>query len=892
MAPRLSRWLFSRLVSDDAAEFVIGDLDEQAAARARSGESGWRTRAWYRGQLARSLPHILVGGVRARRARVSRTSRLATAGRVIRDGASNLVRSPGRALAVIAVMALGVGANATMFGALDRLFLRPPAHVEDPDAVRRVFVDIRRLNSPERVVQATQTYPDYRDLTEIDVFESVAAYEFRHLTEGTGEAAQRIPTTIATASFFELLGVRPVLGRLFDETDDDFAAEPVAVLGHGFWQRRFGGRDDAIGQTLHVGDRTYTIVGVTPPGFTGVDLAAVDVWLPLHPAGMVEEGGTEWVEARGWYWIQTIARLAPGVSIEQAAAAATLAHRNARAERAGYVERDPAVLLESLILARTTKASAEARVVPWVMGVALMVLLLTCANVANLLLASGLRRQRATAVRTALGASRARLVGTVVAEATLMALLGGIAAVLVAVWGGDVLRAIAFPGVEWAGGADAVRILLFGGGLALAAGLLMGILPATSAGGGDPAAALHGSGRASTRGRSRLRAGLLVAQAAISVMLLIGTGLFVRSLAAARAVDLGFEPEGVLLVTLQQTGPYPGGEEMTDLYRRSLAEVESTPGVLASAVATTVPFHNTRGIGSDLRVPGLDSLPVTEAGGAYINAVTGGYFEASGTRIVRGRGIRSTDDAVTAPRVAVVNETMARLVWPGSDAIGECLIIREAPCATIVGIAADSRRYELDESESMQYYVPLAHSPYPWPPRALLIRTADPVGLAPVVQRTLNESLAGVRLVGTSPFREAVDPTFRSWQLGATLFSTFGLLALLVASVGLYSVLAFDIADRRREMGLRAALGATHGRLMRLVVGDGLRLAGLGVAIGVGAGVLLAPFARDLLFGVSPRDPWVMAAVAIAMLSVSAVACWLPAWRASRVDPNETLRAE
>jgi len=890
-AVRLAEWLFARLTPVDAAEFVLGDLAEQAVARLRRGDRRLVVHAWHVGQLARSLPPIW-SGVPAWHRAVRSPRAGAGLARVVRDGLMGLRRSPARAAAIVALMALGVGANATMFGALDRIFLEPPAHVRDPDSVKRFFVNIHAIDAPEMRTQAIQTWPDYRDWSTLDVFESTAAYWVTDLIEGTGGSAERIPVTLTTASFFDLLGAQPALGRFYDERDDAFAAAPVAVLGHAYWQRRFGGDADAIGRTLHIGDQTYTVVGVAPADFTGIELERVDVWLPLHPAAMVEQGGNEWEDARGWYWIQTIARLASGVTVERAEAAATLAHRTGRTELEGYNDRDPRVEMASITLARTSKASAEARVLPWVMGVAVMVLLLTCANVANLLLASGFRERRARAVRTALGASRARLTGTVVVESLGMALLGGIAAVAVAHWGGELLRTTLFPGVQWARGADTFRVALFSAALAAGAGLLTGIIPALRAGHVDPASALRTAGRGMTRGRSRLREGLLVLQAAISVVLLVGTGLFVRSLSAARRVDLGFDPDGVLLVMVQPEGGYPGGEAMAALYRRTLETLEELPGDRPMAIATTVPFQNSRGIGDDLKVPGRDSLPTTGAGGAYINAVTGGFFEASGLRILRGRGITETDDAPDAPRVAVVNETMARLVWPDGDALGSCIILRDAPCAEVVGISSDSRRYELDEYESMNYYVPLAQTPYPWPPRGILIRSDDPAALAPTVQRLITDRLSGIRFVGTQPYRQVVDPTYRSWQLGATLFAGFGLLALLVASVGLYSVLAFDVAERRREMGLRSALGATRARIIGFVVGDGLRLAGIGVVLGLAAGFVAAPYARALLFGVSPRDPRILAGVAIAMLLVSAVACGLPAWRAARVDPNETLRAE
>jgi hypothetical protein len=275
-----------------------------------------------------------------------------------------------------------------------------------------------------------------------------------------------------------------------------------------------------------------------------------------------------------------------------------------------------------------------------------------------------------------------------------------------------------------------------------------------------------------------------------------------------------------------------------------------------------------------------------------INAVTADFFATLDLRIVRGRALSQSDDAESAPHVAVVNETMAAMAWPDRDAIGSCLIIRDGPCIRVVGIAENSNTYELEEDESLQYYVPLAHAPNPWPPRDLLIRTSDPAALAPAVQQVLRTSMPGVRLVSTQPYRDVVDPRYRSWTLGATLFAIFGLLALTVAAVGMYSVLAFDVAQRRSEMGVRAALGATRRQLLMLVSANGLRVAASGIAIGAIVVVIAARWTEPLLFRVSARDPLTLSAVALAMLVVAFAACGIPAWRAAASDPSESLRSD
>ncbi len=812
---------------------------------------------------------------------------LGTVGTVVREAARGVVRAPGLALAVVVVIGLGVGVNAAMFGVLDRVFVRPPAWVRDADGVRRVFVH-RRYSTGREGTDAYHTYPDYRDWSGVESLAATAAYSPQELVVTTPAGVERQPVTLATAGFFPLLGVRPSLGRFYGEAEDRLGGARVAVLSHEFWRSRFGGSADVLGEQVEVEGTGYTVVGVAPPGFTGAELKPVSVWLPFHAAGELVEGGTEWVESRGWYWFEVLARLDPSVPVHRAEAEATAALRAGRADNPGY-DAEAKVELASLILARTSEASAEAKVVPWLMGVALMVLLLTCANVANLLLARASARERETAVQLALGAGQGRIIGTAMLESMLLALAGGAAAIVLAAWGGGLLRSLMLPDLAWRDAPGGARVLAFGLAVTLLAGLLSGLVPAFRLSRPHVVGSLRANGRGVVRGRSRMRSGLLVAQAAISVVLLVGTGLFVLSLRHARGVDLGFEPDRVLLVRLEPEGGYPGGEAMTRMYRDAREEVRGLAGVDATAISTTLPFRNNRGV--DLRVPGLDSIPTTAAGGAYINAVTGGYFEVMGLEVLQGRGLDDADDG-SAARVAVVNATMARLLWPGGGALGQCLIIEEHPCATVVGVVEDHHRYELEEPASLQYYVPLSQAPFPWPPTRLIVETAHPGALAGPVRDALQGQIPGAKLVTTQPYEDVIDPSYRSWQLGATLFAAFGVLALLVAAVGLYSVLSFNVLERRPELGIRSALGAGSARLIRLFLGDGIRVAGIGTLLGLAAGGFAATRAEPLLFRVDPLDPRVLGAVAVAVLTVAAVASVLPAWRATRVDPNEVLRSE
>lgn len=861
-------------------ELMASGLDERAAREEAERRFGDVRR--YRGELRK------LDRGRERRARAAGGFRIGW--EVLGEAFRGVRRAPALAAAVVTVMALGIGVNGTMFAMLDRVFLSAPEHVRGADRIRRPVVQRRGIVNSEVIRQSTLTYPDYRDWDGVEAFSATAAYDQRNVTLGHGAGAVRVSATLVTASYFPLLGVSPALGRFFTPEDDAFGATPVAVLGYDTWRSRFGGRRDVLGEVIDVGEGRYTVVGVTPEGFTGVDLERVDLWLPFHVAGELENGGRDWVDTRNWYWFQALVRLAPGVSDEVASEQATAVHRAGRADLRDF---DPAstVLLEPLEFGLSSRAPDEVAIAPWLMGVAFLVLLIACANVANLFLARAMRRRREAAVRLALGVSRARLFAVRVLESILLTAAGGVAALVLASWGSDVVRALLLPDLAWNPSATDPKLIVFVAATAVVAGLLAGLIPAVQSSRPDIMDTLKAGGRGTTGGRNRLRAGLLAVQAALSVVLLAGTGLFIRSLDAARGVDLGFEPHRMLMVTLEPEGGYPGAEPMVRLYRQALDRVGRINGIEAAALATTIPFRNARAV--DIRVPGLDSIPSTDAGSPYINAVTPGFFRAMGTEVVRGRGFDAADDVEGAQRVVLVNETMARLLWPADDALGQCIITENGPCATVVGVVEDSRRFGLDEPASMKYYVPLSQAPFPWPPRGLVARTtADPAAFVAAVQGEVQAALENTRMVRAQPFDELVAPEYRAWRLGAALFAAFGLLALAVAGVGLYSLLAFNVAERTGEIGVRSALGASRQRIVRQVVAGGLAITALGVVVGLAGTLVAGRWVRPLLYHTSPYDPLVLGAVALAMLLVAAVASGIPASRAARVDPAQALRTE
>ncbi|MEE8586292.1 MAG: ABC transporter permease [Acidobacteriota bacterium] len=792
-----------------------------------------------------------------------------------------LRRAPSFTLGVVLTLALGIGANAVMFSVIDRLLLRPPDHIRQPGRVRHLF--LHRLIGGQPHVSPVFTYPDYEALRQARNLSSVTAFSDFSLTLGEGAQAKRVPCIMATASLWDLLGVEPALGRFFTAEEDRPGAAGTVVLGHSLWQSRFAGDPAVLGKSIRLGSGQYSVVGVAPAGFTGLDLQPVSVWLPLHKSTVNVVGG-DWQTNSNWWWLRIAARLPEGVSPAAASQEASALDQQVRADQPTPPE--VRISLEPLIAASGPSGSPENAVALWLAGVSLIVLLIACANVANLLLARGERWRKEIAVRLALGVSRSRLLGQLLTESLLLAGLGGVAALLLAWWGGGLVRSTLVPGVDWGGSPLNGRLLAFTLGASLLTGILAGLVPSWQSSRPDLVEALKAGARGVATGRSRTRTILLVAQTALSFVLLVGAGLFVLSLNRVRSLDLGIDPQGVLIANLEtEDGSLP-----LSLFQRAVAKAESIPGVESAAAATLAPFGSSHAVG--LRIPGKE-MPRTTTGGPYVTAVTGNYFESLGIEILQGRGFLPSDSEGSA-RVAVVNQTMAKLIWPDEDPLGQCLIVnsQEDLCSRVVGIAEDARRQSLVEDATMQYYLPLEQRQTLSPPYILFARTQDAAALQSTLGRELQQMDPALRYVHVRRLQDRIDPRTRSWKMGASLFSLFGALALLVATLGIYSVLSFSISQRIRELGIRAALGATSSRLMGLVVGRAARHALTGIILGALAALAAGGAVAPLLFQVSPRDPSVFLLVAGVLTLSSLMAGLPPALRASRVDPNQTLRAE
>ena len=808
----------------------------------------------------------------------------------------SLARSPGFVVAAVACLAIGIGANATMFGIVDSLLFRAPPHVVDAEEVRRLYLRRTFPGLGERV-NAGHAWPDYEMLLRDTVsYARVAASTGGEVVIGRGAEGRSAQGLYVTPSYFPLLGVRPALGRFFAEAEN---APPsgslVAVISYGSWQREFGGEASVLGKTIVADARTYTIIGVAPEDFTGAGLTPLEIWLPVRT-----RSGDFWspeaYASRNYVWIQILARLKPGVVPERAAAVATTTYRQETADRENN-DPNARMILGPIQSERGPRGSETASVATWLAGVAGIVLLIACANVANLLLARALRRRRELAVRVALGAGRARLLAQLLTEGLVLALLGAAAGVLLAVWGGSLVRAVLLTDFASVGSPFDPRVLAFTTAAALLTGLLCGVVPALQMSKPDLTSDLKAGAREGTFHRGKLRATLLVTQVALSVVLLFGAGLFVRSLRNVRAIDLGFDADRLLMasVDLPREG-YPR-ERLDALYKEMMTRVVALPGIDGAAVAVTSPFHSTIGMG--LSVPGRDSLPDRRTGGPYMNAVTPGFFRTMGITLQRGRTFTEADGPTSA-RVAVVNEEMARFVWPGEEAVGKCFAVGHfvdldsMPCIEVVGIVENQVNDDLQAVEPTAfYYLPLDQSTDDFPMRSLFVRTSrEPSAMVGTVRRAMQGVAADLPYVEVQSMQEMIDPQIRPWRLGATLFGVFGLVALVIAALGLYGVLAYTVAQRSHEMGVRVALGAQRGDVMRLVVGQGTRLALIGVVIGAAVALAAGRAVASRLYGVSASDPATLAGVAVGLVAVAAIASWLPARRATRVDPVVALRTE
>ena len=818
----------------------------------------------------------------------------------LRYALRGLARSPAFAITVILTLGLGVGANTAMFGIIDRLMFRPFPYMRDQDAVHRVY--LRATYRGRESTNGVSEYTRYLDLQRsTTTIAQSAAFASQMLAVGTGDAAQERRVGTVSASFFDFFDARPALGRFF-RPDEDVTPRgaQVVVLSYDFWQLEFGGRD-VLGEPLQVWNIPSTIIGVAPKGFVGVsDANPPAVYIPITTfagSNPSERDRTTYYTRYNWGWMDMMVRRKPGVSIAALNADLTQAYirswdamvAQATANNTPTALAKPHALAGPLKLAAGPDPSVEARTVRWVSGIALIVLLIACSNVANLFLARALRRRRETAVRIALGVARRRLMAQWFTESLLLALMGCVAGVMIAQWGGAAIRQLfvgtgaAIPvATDW-------RTLGVSAALAVLAAVLTGMAPALVAGRAGVADALKSGARGGMYHRSGLRTGLLVLQVTMSVVLLVGAGLFVRSFSKVRAMRMGYDPEPVLFVSRNLRGMQLSDSETVSLGRRLLEALQAHPNVEHASLVSSIPFWSTSS--TSLFVTGIDS--VGRLGRFTYQNATPDYFATMDTRILRGRPFTDADRP-GSERVVVVSDAMAKVLWPGRDAIGQCMRVGAdtAPCSIVVGIAEDAVQQQLVGEDRFRYYLPIAQF-RPERGNYLIARVrGDPAVVGTSIRNALQRLMPGQSYITTRPFRELVSGQQRSWQFGATMFVAFGVLALIVAAVGLYGVIGYDVAQRMHELGVRTALGARGRDLIRLVLSRGVQVAVIGIAVGTAIAFAASSRIQPLLFQQSARDPAVMGIVAGVLLLAAVGACIAPARRAATADPNVALRSE
>jgi predicted permease len=809
----------------------------------------------------------------------------------LRDALRTLRRSPGFTAIAIAILAVGIGANALMFTAIDALFLRVPA-IADPSTVVSVYGGT--TTAPESVV----SYLNYTTVRDSGVLADVAAFSDVAIAYDDGRQTDLVPAEIVSGNYFSLLGVVPPVSRAF-LPEEDRAGEPVrvAVVSHAFWQARLGGDPSAVGREIRVNSRPYTVIGVAPESFRGLDPeSAPSAWFPLAvqqeirpPSAALRRrlGSLDLLAARGSGWLSMAGRLRPPTTLDQAnaelAAVADGLRQSPENDRAFHLAVGP------LGEGRGTLRSEARPLIRLLSAAALLVLLIVCANVAGLLLARDAARQRERAVRASLGATRWGLVRQSLTESVLVGVAGGAAGVVVASWGVPALYALGVPESVDLRLRGVVVALTFGVGVL--SGAATGIATILQMARRDPARVLRDENVSVMTGRhaSRLRSGLVVMQVGVSLVLLVGAGLFLRTLRNAYAVDPGYDLEGVLLIDVNLDVSGYSDSAGADASRRILDRAAAVPGVRAIAAARAAVLS---GVNRTVAIS-TDGQPVTEANRllARVNVVSAGYFESLGITRIRGR-VFTAVDTPASPRVAVITRSLADRLWPGSDPIGSALITGGGPLE-VVGVVADNAYVSVMElAPPPSFYVPLSQNHEAL--FTLHVRTvaADAMPALAGIRAAVRE--IDPRIVVTRPrtledeFRRSID----NQRLVAAMIGLFGGLALLLTAMGLYGLMAFAVGQRTREIGVRMAFGASSGSIVAMIARQGVKLVAVGASIGVVMAIGLSGVIRSQLFGVTPTDPLAFGAAIAVLLLVAAAGCIIPASRAARVDPLVALRTE
>jgi putative ABC transport system permease protein len=815
----------------------------------------------------------------------------------LRYGLRQLRRNPGFTAVAAVTLALGIGANTAIFSLISAVLLRPLPFPQPG----RIVQPLRQYKSVTVPAISAALFDYWKAHNQ--VFNHLAAFSFMPI--GFNLAArglpERVPGVRVSAEFFQVLGVAPILGRTFLLEEDRPGGAQVVVLGYDLWRTQFGGSPGLLGRAITLDGQSYTVVGIMPPGFrfpvwSNFDFGT-DLWVPLQLPLQSLNPANDYA---------TLGRLNPSITLKQAAASLTMLTQRLRKEFPSGVDEDETAAVISLHEGLVGNVRPALLVLMAAVG---LVLLIACVNVANLMLSRAMARRKEIAVRTALGAGRARVIRQLTAESVLLALLGGALGLLVALSGDHLLVAISPVGVpQFAAIGLDWRVLLFTLVVSVLTGLLFGLVPAVSVSKSDLHQSLkEGALRATAGGEQRKLSGILVvAETALSLMLLAGAGLLLASFVKIANINPGFDPRHVL--TFETTLPeakYGTPAALSTFYREVLQRLQALPGVEAAANVTALPTE----MGPDLpfTIEGRAGSSGSQAyGNSEYRMVSPEYFRAMRIPLLRGRFI-TVSDLANSPGVVMVNQTMARQFWPDQDPLGHAIIIGKGMGPEwidrprqIVGVVDDVRNISLNEPARPEMYVPYTQVP-PYitatevkeiPTRWVLRTKGDPSAFAAAAGKAVLSVDSNVPIARVKTMNELLSSSISRWRFNMLVLGIFAALALILAAVGLYGVLSYTVAQRIHEIGIRMALGANKTDVLKLVVGQGLRLALIGVGLGIMGSLGLTRFLASLLYGVQPTDPLTFAAVSFLLTSVALLACYIPARRAAKVDPMLALRYE
>ncbi len=811
---------------------------------------------------------------------------MGTLGQDLRYASRILSKNPLFTVVAILSLALGIGANTAIFSVLNGVVLRP-LPFESPE---RLVVVKERDSSGE--YHSSFSPADYLDLREMSrSFAEIAGHRGLNVTLTGAGPPQRVRMESVTPGFFRFFGVEPFMGRSFlPEGDPAVEGARSVVLAYGTWQGRFGGDPSIVGRVLVLNGEAHTVVGVAPSSFRYPGSA--EAWVRSYRDGVPEppvDVGDDLASVRDLGYFTVLGRLAPGVTLAEAEAETDLI-----AVRLAEANDGDGQNVDARLVPLHEELVGDVRpVLLLLLGAVGLVLLIACANIANLLLARSTARAREVAVRAALGAGRGRLVRQFMTESVLLALAAGGIGLLVSIWGVEALVRLVPAGVPRLSeiGVDGA-VLLFTLAVSLLTGAAFGLVPALQASRPDLQASLKEGSRGAGEGRRsrRFSGAIVVAEVALSLVLLCAAGLFLKSLVRLLSVDPGFRPENLLVMRIDlPESRYPDLDQRRAFFREITGRVSTLPGVASAATALAHPFS---GMAATLHFY-VEGRP--DAGGEDLateyQPVSPGYFRTMGIPLVGGRAFTERDDA-EAPRVVVINEAMARWQWPGEDPIGRRIAVGDpSGMMEIVGIVGDVRHFGLESAPRPEVYISCLQDP--WPFMALVVRAqVDPLSLTGAVRDQVLAVDPEQAVYAVSTFERVIEQSTRQRRFTTLLLGIFTGVALLLALVGIYGVMSNAVSQRAREIGIRMALGARRSEVLRLVMGWGLRMVLRGTVVGLAGALALGQLLSSLLFGISPADPIVLASVVLVLIAASALAAYLPAHRASRVDPVVALRNE